>query len=249
VLLGASNLSRGVSTAVELARHWGSPHSEILAAMGHGRSFGLTTRLLGRTLPGILQSGLWNRLIEVPAEETVALATDVGNDLMYEAPIESVVGWIEQCLDRLAAASARTVVSRLPLANIGSLGERRFRVVRSILFPCCGLSLAEVRRRAEALDQGLCRAAEARGMTVVEPRAAWYGFDPIHVRRRDYPAAWNCYMAPWFGDRPMPRVRGSMRRFVYLRRLAPLSRSWFGIEDGRPQPSGKLADGTAIGFY
>lgn len=58
VLLGASNIARSLSIVFDSARNaWGSP-LDIVAATGHGRSYGMSSRVLGRTLPGILQSGL-----------------------------------------------------------------------------------------------------------------------------------------------------------------------------------------------
>jgi len=79
VLLGASNLTRGISTAVETARlQWGRP-LDVMAALGHGRSYGLASRLLCRTLPSIVECGLWPALAARPPAPTAALVTDVGN--------------------------------------------------------------------------------------------------------------------------------------------------------------------------
>ena len=40
---------------------WGRP-LEVFVALGHGRSYGRSTRMLGRQLPGILECGLWPEL-------------------------------------------------------------------------------------------------------------------------------------------------------------------------------------------
>src|SRR5712671_2746547 len=111
VLLGASNLTRGISTVIETA--WsllGSP-LEVLAALGHGRSYGLSSRILGRELPGIRQSGLWEALAAAPRAETAALVTDVGNDLLFGATVASILEWVSESLGRLAAVEARTVLT------------------------------------------------------------------------------------------------------------------------------------------
>ena len=64
ILLGASNLTRGISTVVETARlTLGSP-LDIYAALGHGRSYGIRSSILlgARALPGIVDCELWDAL-------------------------------------------------------------------------------------------------------------------------------------------------------------------------------------------
>ena len=58
VALGASNLTRGFRTVVSAARAAWGPEVQVLAALGHGRSYGAPSRVPFRTLPGILESGL-----------------------------------------------------------------------------------------------------------------------------------------------------------------------------------------------
>jgi len=57
VFLGASNVVRAISTIVETAElSWGLP-LDVLAACGHGRSYGRTSCVLGRSLPGSCSAG------------------------------------------------------------------------------------------------------------------------------------------------------------------------------------------------
>ncbi|HEY2881946.1 MAG TPA: hypothetical protein VGJ15_05920, partial [Pirellulales bacterium] len=78
VLLGASNLTRGISTIVETAHNLWGPRLEILVASGHGRSYGLKSVFLGRALPAIIHCGLWEALAERRNVPTVAMITDIG---------------------------------------------------------------------------------------------------------------------------------------------------------------------------
>lgn len=132
-LLGASNLTRGFSTVVETLRlqHQLRP-LRIVAALGHGRSYGQRSSVLGRSLPGILDCGLWDALaagLALPADArnvqkgtqsdesasgrhsrpcgapSFALITDIGNDVMYGVQPATIIGWVEQCIDRLIALS------------------------------------------------------------------------------------------------------------------------------------------------
>jgi hypothetical protein len=117
VALGASNLTRGFQTVVATARSMAGPRAEVVAALGHGRSYGMASRLMVRTLPGILQSGLWHQLEVLPPAPTRALVTDVGNDVLYGMPAIHIrpslwrSAWQE--ILRMAAVSAP---SRTPMA-------------------------------------------------------------------------------------------------------------------------------------
>src|SRR3954454_10484116 len=152
VFLGASNVTRGLSALVETAcRLWGRP-LDVLAACGHGRSYGLCKGVLWVGRPGIAVSGLWEALARRPPAPTAALVTDVGNDLLYGASAADIAGWVGECLARLRAAGARVVLTPLPLDTIAGLRPARFLLLRSILFPGCRLPYAAVREQAFDLD-------------------------------------------------------------------------------------------------
>ena len=57
---------------------------------------------LWRELPGIVECGLWDALAQRPPAPTVALLTDIGNDLLYDVPVPQIVSWVETCLDRFS---------------------------------------------------------------------------------------------------------------------------------------------------
>jgi hypothetical protein len=250
VLLGASNLTRGISTVIETAQAvWGSP-LEVLAALGHGRSYGLRSRVLGRELPGISACGLWSELSARPPAETAALITDIGNDLLYGASVPAILGWVAESLDRLGAAGARTVMTCLPLASVESLSEWRFTIARTCAFPRSRARLADILTQARELNAGLAELAAARNVRLVEQRGGWYGFDAIHIRLRHWRAAWSEILAPWSDTQhSAPGARGSLTRWLYLRSLPPLERKLFGRARRAAQPSGRLGDGTTIALY
>jgi hypothetical protein len=163
VLLGASNLTRGISTVVETARLQAGGPIEVLAALGHGRSYGLESSVLGRALPGICGCGLWEALKKESAAPTVALVTDIGNDLLYGAAVSQIVDWVRRCLDRLQQADAQVVITLLPVANLDALTPVAFRLMRTMLFPASRLAPEDARRQAAQLNKRLIRMARQRG--------------------------------------------------------------------------------------
>jgi hypothetical protein len=250
VALGASNLTRGFATVVETARSlWGGP-VEVLAALGHGRSYGLRSLLLGRRLPSILECGLWRDLESRPPAPTRAVVSDVGNDILYGASVPQILEWVEACVERLERAGARVLLTDLPLASIRRLGEPRYLLFRSVLVPSCRLSLREARERAERLAEGLEALAARRNHAFFRLKAEWYGWDPIHVRPALWSAAWREILLAT-GDAPSAREtqRAPLLRGLGLYLLAPERRWLFGFEQRRAQPAATLEGGTTLWMY
>jgi hypothetical protein len=250
VLLGASNLVRSLSIVVETARLvWQEP-VEIMAAIGHGRSYGQNSQVLGRKISGIFSCALWQDLQNRPPLPTAALVTDVGNDLLYEVPIERLIEWVESCLDHLAAAGATTIVTQLPMGSVRNLSPARFQLFRTLLFPKCSLSFAQMMRLVSELNERLVETAAQRKLPAISVSDAWYGFDPIHLKRSVMRTAWPEILSAWRSDgAPVVAPRASLQRWAYLHRLAPHEQTIFGRERRCDQPSGMLKDGTTISLY
>ncbi len=251
VLLGASNLTLAFPHVVAHVRSALRSPLDVFAAIGHGRSYGKTSRVLLRELPGITDCGLWAALDRsVGGDGALALLTDFGNDLVYGTDVGTIAQWIGSILERLASHRARCAIVRLPLQSLERLSPLRFRVARGILYPSHRVELAELRERAHALDERMLALARAHGAMLVEQRGEWYGFDPIHIRTGRRREAWDEILAPLVNgasgtsSRALERVE---RRA--LRRLRPEQRRWMGREQRRAQPAAELLDGTTISVY
>jgi len=251
VLLGASNLVRGLASAVATAhRAVGGGRLDVYVAHGHGRSYGQQSRVLGRTLPGILDCGIWEALGRDAATPLRALLTDVGNDIGYGVDAGTLAGWVDACAGRLAAAAGdvRLVVTPPPRGNIERLRDVEVALAKRFFFPSSPVSTADVRREVADLDRRLRDVAARRGAALVEPEASWYGLDPIHVRRALYPRAWAAMLAPWT-DAPVLPEQASLGRQLRLWWKLP-ERWWlFGVPLGSRQPAVELAEGVRMFFY
>lgn len=253
VLLGASNLKMGLPAVFAALRRAAGGPVEVLAACGHGRSYVAWSRIAwgARALPGIPGCGLWQALEERPPLPTVALLTDVGNDLLYGPPVEAVLDGVETCLGRLAERQAAVVATPLPMINLEKLSPLRYHAVRTILFPGRGEPWPSLLERARELDRRLRRLAADQGAVLVEPRASWYGIDPIHVRRRQRRQAWDHILSHWSlrsarppdlpAAEPAPRIR--------VPAFAAAEHRLFGVPRRTPQPACRLADGSSVAFY
>ena len=144
VLLGASNLRLVAATLIANARaSWGGP-IDVFLASGFGRSYGCRSSIPLRSLPGILECGLWTAIESQPKLPTFALITDVGNDLIYGRTPIHMIDWVESCLIKLNRESAQTVITQLPIHSVRALSVRRYKIFSKIFFPQCNLYFSKV---------------------------------------------------------------------------------------------------------
>lgn len=245
VALGASNLTRGFGTVVATSRAlWGSD-VQVVAALGHGRSYGGDSFFLTRKLPGILESGLWRHLESAPPRETRALVTDVGNDIAYGYPADQIIGWVDEAIDRLTRVTTDITVTDLPLATMRRLTPLKFLAFRSLLLPSCRLSLDQVLDTAERVNTGLVSLARSRGVKLVRLKPDWYGVDPIHIR----PSLWHSAWCEILGaDDSSRNGRSAFEQWRLY--LMPPERQWlFGVERVRPQSGVQLPAGGRVWLY
>src|SRR5205085_6144917 len=223
----------------------------FLGAMGRGRSYGQTSELLGRRLPGILQCGLWPSLERLADAPTAALITDIGNDILYEVPVERLVSWVGQCLDRLVELEAHTILTQLPVENLKNLSPQRFLFYRRLFVPKCQLDQAEISARVVEVNEQVTRMARERGMPVVSQDASWYGLDPIHIHLRAWPRAWRTILSPWINGEPPTSTLAkiSPARALQCALFFPENAAYFGIPRRVRQPCARLCDGTTVAIY
>jgi len=270
VVLGASNATKGISLIIETAERLLGAPLDVHAAIGHGRSYGQRSFLVARSIQGTLSCGLWDairRPATVPGDQDArdagplplyALVTDVGNDVMYCVEPERILAWVGECIDRLQQQCARIVMTGLPMSVVDRIGRKRYLFFRTLFFPKNLNSLEETVKRVRAVQKGLRRLAEDRGVPFVEQKDEWYGIDPIHLTQQARAAAWADILSRWMDENSRKQAahdssiipRGSVRRFLAIR-AKPFERWWLfnRIDLGRPQPCVRLPGGTQVSMY
>lgn len=213
-------------------------------AIGHGRSYGLRTRVLGRTLPSILHCGLWTSLVTArsaePGPGLRVVVADIGNDLGYGVDGPTILRWVDDCLERLVDLRAEITLSGIPAASLDARTDLELALFRRLLFPSSRTPVDALRAGIDVLADGLPRLAAQRGCRFVEPDPAWYGLDPVHPKRRARPRMWRTLLADW--ERPAEEpLRGRLLERLRCRFVAPLEREVFGLRTGRTQPAGSWA--------
>jgi len=247
VVLGASNVIRSVSAAFSVARAVAGGPVDFIAACGHGRSYGMKTWVSVRALPGIAPCGLWQALDSRPALPTVAVLTDIGNDLIYGVGPERLAQWVRVCANRLQDTGAELTLTALPLQSLERMPPSRFRLFRRVMFPGSKLDYETGLQRARETNALVQQIASDTGSQFVEQDIAWYGLDPIHIRRRFQMIAWQQFFGAWL-DTQKPAAP-SWRQWISLRWKRPAQRWLAGVEQRSAQPSLRLEDGSNVSFY
>tara|TARA_R110002072_G_scaffold303109_2_gene493984 strand:+ start:14608 stop:15360 length:753 start_codon:yes stop_codon:yes gene_type:complete len=206
IILGASNVTFSLPVIWStLQRSLTEPFRLVIAA-GHGRSFGLPNTVLNRTLPGILECGIWESLDKFRESSSFhAIVTDVGNDLLYGINAVQTMSWVNEAVDRLASHTQHTLVTGLPIASLHSLSGSRFEFFRRVLFPNSTLTLEAALVEGSSLHEQLLQFSDGPVSTTT-PEAKWYGLDPIHIRRRCRREAWEHYLSHCVSDNSLRRA-------------------------------------------
>jgi hypothetical protein len=252
VLLGASNIALSFPQIVRRLSAGLPGTLDIFAAFGHGRSYCTWSRVLFRRLPSIDRCGLWSELESAAARRpahTVALLTDVGNDLIYGSPCDVLARHLERCLTALAPHRPELVITRLPVASVERLSALRYHSTRAIFFPKTRVSWPTMLDRAREMDRVLGNLADRFSARLIDQPLAWYGFDPIHIRYRRRAEAWRTIFAGWPSyDPSQPLPRWSRRIAMDIRLVAPAERVLFGRRQIRAQPT-VVSNGVTLHVY
>jgi hypothetical protein len=252
VLLGASNIAIAFPQIVrQLSTGLPGP-LEVFAAFGHGRSYCKWSRVLFRRLPAIDRCGLWTGLERAAGERparTLALPTDVGNDLIYGSAPEALLRHLEQCLTPLARHHPELVVTRLPLSSIERLSALRYHSTRAVFFPKTRVSWSAMLERARATDLALSELATRFSAQLIDQPLTWYGFDPIHIRYRRRAEAWRTIFGGWPSyDTSQSLPRWSARDAFRVRLAAPAERVLFRRQQLKAQPA-LVSNGVTLHLY
>ena len=247
IVLGASNVARCVSTLVDVGRRRVGGPCNFLMAFAHGRSFQMRSQVLIRTIPGILDCQIWDAISKL--RSATAVITDVGNDLLYSVTPETLLQWVRDCIERLLPVTQRIVLTELPLTSVNTLGDARYVLMRTILFPGCRITRSQIFERAEQVNDGLVQLAQDYELPILKPEPHWYGFDPIHIKQKHKVEAWHKILSAFEFPEATYTPTRHWAQPVRLRLLAPASRRLFGIEQTKAQPAGKLPDGSVVSLF
>ncbi len=246
VCIGASNLVRGIPAVAALSRNRFGRNTEIYSVSGHGRSYLGRSSFFFRTLPGILDSGLWKKLSDKNGYMK-AIITDIGNDIMYGYSQDEILEGAVSAIERLKKLTADITVTGLPVHNLDSLNEMKFRLFKNIFFPNAGLTLAQAMDCMKYISESLKNICTNMNLRFVPLEKEWYGFDPIHFKMSRLKDAWGKI----FSDDPKNRslAQFSVTEFISLYAKMPEDIELFGKKRNFEQNGIRLKKGGKLFLY
>jgi len=260
-VFGASNVRRGLPSLLQTTQKTLGPRWDLVITAGHGRSYGASSTVLGRGLPGIISAD-WQRHLQQDTTRKWALFTDVGNDLFYgREPIE-ICDWLEQCVAILSRDGATITIVGIPFEVLKRVGKKKFLLLRTFFFPKSGLDFFAASERIDRLEEALCAVAQRYQTNYVEPSSTWYGIDPIHVMYRCYDELWKKVL-PWLNDEKSPffigkneisssSARDSLARWRWMIMLFFVrahQQTLFSFQRAMKQPALRIDAQQSVWFY
>jgi hypothetical protein len=189
-LYGASNLWLSRRAALAAARQRFEGPIEIGLACGPGRSYGLRAgNPLVRYPP--LRDVVFPRAAEVP---TVAILSDVGNDIAYSQRPDTAAGWVAELAARLERQRTQVVLTGVPVDSLRGLPSWLFVILRSLYYAGQTVTREDVMQRLDDLQAALKQLASQRGYLFLPTDSRWYGLDRFHLRSAAYQPCWDEWM-------------------------------------------------------
>ncbi|MBI4446010.1 MAG: hypothetical protein HY645_08865 [Acidobacteria bacterium] len=227
VIAGASNVTWSLWTFLEHALGWlEGKHVHFHVAHGPGRSYGMHAGFPGMSFPGICRSSLTETVArearEAGSVDCFALLTDIGNDLVYGVPVETVLAWVEAVVKPLRDVGAKVALTQLTADRVRMLPAWKYQLVRRVIYPFHPVAQQGVCEGAERLEAGLIQLAERTGSQLLATNPHWYGLDCVHLKRSQRRQAAREWIGALIGGEQsgvlkkihLKRVRGLWRRCV-----------------------------------
>lgn len=193
VCLGASNLARGrraLTHCLEINLH--PRPARFLYAHGPGRGYCAWGGVLHVVYPPIGASRVLDAAREKAekASHVVALVTDIGNDIMYDIPVETITACLDRIFQQLSGLNARILVTPIPSYFETDLGELSFRCLRGIFYPRSKVDHGQAVLAIQRINKFLGHAV-SENVSLISGLENFMGWDKIHYSLLKSHLAWS----------------------------------------------------------
>lgn len=193
IFLGASNLARGYYGLIHFLRRQLHPRPlHIFNALGPGRGYCAEGGIFNVVYPPINACGIMDAARESahPPCRVVALITDIGNDIMYGVPAESIIDCVTELLKTFRELDADVLMTSIPNSLEHEVGKIPFAVLRALFYPKSRVERSQAASAVIEINRFLRNSVSGR-ITLIEDLQDYYGIDIIHFSLLKGQHAWS----------------------------------------------------------
>ncbi len=194
ILLGASNLARGYDALAGHLKNQLSPRPvHFWNALGPGRGYSVRGGFLHVSYSPIETCDLWSALpLSIPKNSrTVALMTDVGNDIMYGVSPDQITESLKEIIRRLRHLNAEIFVTKIPSHFEKTIPPWIFYSLRLLFFPRSRVKMVEAVYATRKINHFLENAV-GDSVHLISGLDSCYGWDRIHYDLFKAGNVWSC---------------------------------------------------------
>jgi hypothetical protein len=193
VFLGASNLARSLDGLKLCIKRCLLPRAaSFIHAMGPGRGYVSRGGILNAVYSPILDSGIFEaiRRKRMKSQQVVALITDIGNDIMYDASPEKIIAGLQYMYNLLDAFETNIFITSIPVDLENDIRELYFHILRKVYFPKSPVTYSQASNNIKAINQFILQSSNQR-ISVIDDMKPFYGIDKIHYSILKSQMAWS----------------------------------------------------------
>jgi len=193
IFLGASNLARSLDGLKLCIKRCMLPRGvSFLHAIGPGRGYVSRGGILNAVYSPILDSGIFEavRRKRIKNQTVVALITDIGNDIMYDASPDVIIGGLQHLYNLLDAFETNIFITSIPVDLENDISELYFHILRKVYFPNSPVTYSQASNNIKAINQFILQPSNQR-ISVIDDMKSFYGIDKIHYSILKSQIAWS----------------------------------------------------------
>ena len=193
IFLGASNLARSLDGLKICIKRCMLPRAaSFLHAIGPGRGYVSRGGILNAVYSPILDSGIFEevRRKRIKNQQVVALITDIGNDIMYDASPDKIIGGLQYLYNLLDAFETNIFITSIPVDLKNDISELCFHILRKVYFPNSPVTYSQASNNIKIINQFILQSSNQR-ISVINDMKPFYGIDKIHYSIQKSQLAWS----------------------------------------------------------
>jgi hypothetical protein len=194
VLLGASNLARAYSA---LTRHLSQniSQSQFVNALGPGRGYCARGGLLNFTYTPIGECRVMKSVEDFAQQggRVAVLLTDIGNDIMYGVPEQSLIECLDSLIEKSLGWNAEIFLTSIHVDVSRDMGKTTFNLLKAVFYPKSTVTFYQADSAVKKVNLYLQeKSQQNEKVHLISGMGTYCGLDKIHYSLLKSHLAWSC---------------------------------------------------------